>query len=57
MATSGVYFERRKYCGKYVTPLLDGRTGQFWTATKQCERGGWRVHGGGCADENRFYTT
>jgi thiamine biosynthesis lipoprotein len=28
MATSGVYFERRKYRGKYVTPLLDGRTGQ-----------------------------
>jgi Membrane-associated lipoprotein involved in thiamine biosynthesis len=28
MATSGVYFERRKYRGKYVGPLLDGRTGQ-----------------------------
>jgi thiamine biosynthesis lipoprotein len=28
MATSGVYFERRKYRGKYVAPLLDGRTGQ-----------------------------
>ena len=28
MASSGIYFERRKYHGKYVTPLLDGRTGQ-----------------------------
>jgi len=28
MATSGVYFERRKYRGKYVGPLLDGRTSQ-----------------------------
>lgn len=28
MATSGIYFERRKYRGKYVGPLLDGRTGQ-----------------------------
>ena len=28
MATSGVYFERRKYRGKYVAPLLDGSTGQ-----------------------------
>jgi thiamine biosynthesis lipoprotein len=28
MATSGVYFERRRYRGDYVTPLLDGRTGQ-----------------------------
>ena len=28
MATSGVYFERRKYRGKYVGPILDGRTGQ-----------------------------
>ena len=28
MATSGIYFERRKYRGKYVSPLLDGRTGQ-----------------------------
>jgi thiamine biosynthesis lipoprotein len=29
MATSGIYFERRRYRGEYVTPLLDGRTGQF----------------------------
>ena len=28
MATSGVYFERRKYRGKYVGPILDGHTGQ-----------------------------
>jgi FAD:protein FMN transferase len=28
MATSGIYFERRKYRGKYVGPLLDGCTGQ-----------------------------
>ncbi|HEY2143319.1 MAG TPA: FAD:protein FMN transferase, partial [Candidatus Udaeobacter sp.] len=28
MATSGIYFERRKYRGNYVAPLLDGRTGQ-----------------------------
>jgi thiamine biosynthesis lipoprotein len=28
MATSGVYFERRKYRGKYVGPILDGRTSQ-----------------------------
>ena len=28
MATSGIYFERRKYRGKYVGPLLNGRTGQ-----------------------------
>jgi thiamine biosynthesis lipoprotein len=28
MASSGTYFERRKYRGKYVAPLLDGRTGQ-----------------------------
>jgi thiamine biosynthesis lipoprotein len=28
MATSGIYFERRKYRGKYVGPILDGRTGQ-----------------------------
>jgi thiamine biosynthesis lipoprotein len=28
MATSGIYFERRRYRGRYVTPLLDGRTGQ-----------------------------
>jgi thiamine biosynthesis lipoprotein len=28
MATSGIYFERRKYRGKYVGPLLDGRTRQ-----------------------------
>jgi len=28
MATSGIYFERRKYRGRYVSPLLDGRTGQ-----------------------------
>jgi len=25
MATSGIYFERRKYKGQYVSPLLDGR--------------------------------
>jgi thiamine biosynthesis lipoprotein len=28
MATSGIYFQRRRYRGDYVTPLLDGRTGQ-----------------------------
>jgi thiamine biosynthesis lipoprotein len=28
MATSGTYFERRKYRGKYVAPLVDGQTGQ-----------------------------
>jgi FAD:protein FMN transferase len=28
MATSGIYFARRKYRGKFVGPLLDGRTGQ-----------------------------
>jgi thiamine biosynthesis lipoprotein len=28
MATSGIYFERRKHQGQYVSPLLDGRTGQ-----------------------------
>jgi FAD:protein FMN transferase len=28
MATSGIYFEHRKYRGKYVGPVLDGRTGQ-----------------------------
>jgi thiamine biosynthesis lipoprotein len=28
MATSAIYFKRRKYRGKYVGPLLDGRTGQ-----------------------------
>jgi thiamine biosynthesis lipoprotein len=28
MATSGIYFGRRKFRGKYVGPLLDGRTGQ-----------------------------
>jgi FAD:protein FMN transferase len=28
MATSGIYFGRRKYRGTYVGPLLDGRTGQ-----------------------------
>jgi thiamine biosynthesis lipoprotein len=28
MATSGVYFNRRKYRGKYVAPLIDGQTGQ-----------------------------
>src|SRR5919108_3393445 len=28
MATSGIYFERRKYCGKDVSPLVDGHTGQ-----------------------------
>jgi thiamine biosynthesis lipoprotein len=28
MATSGIYFERRKRQGQYVSPLLDGRTGQ-----------------------------
>jgi FAD:protein FMN transferase len=28
MATSGIYFERRKYRGKDVAPLVDGHTGQ-----------------------------
>jgi FAD:protein FMN transferase len=28
MATSAICFERRRYRGKYVGPLLDGRTGQ-----------------------------
>jgi thiamine biosynthesis lipoprotein len=28
MATSGIYLERRKYRGKYVGPMLDGRTSQ-----------------------------
>jgi thiamine biosynthesis lipoprotein len=28
MATSGIYFEHRKYLGKYVTPLVDGHTSQ-----------------------------
>jgi len=28
MATSGIYFERRKHHGRYVSPLLDGRSGQ-----------------------------
>jgi FAD:protein FMN transferase len=28
MATSGIYFERRKHHGQYVSPLLDGRSGQ-----------------------------
>jgi FAD:protein FMN transferase len=28
MATSAIYFERRKYRGKYVAPVLNGRTGQ-----------------------------
>ena len=28
LATSAIYFERRKYRGKYVAPLLDGRTGR-----------------------------
>ena len=28
MATSAIYFERRKYRGKYVGPLLNGRTRQ-----------------------------
>jgi thiamine biosynthesis lipoprotein len=28
MATSGIYFQRRRYRGNFVTPLLDGRTGQ-----------------------------
>jgi len=29
MATSAIYFQRRRYRGDYVTALLDGRTGQF----------------------------
>ena len=29
MATSGIYFERRKHRRNYVGPLLDGRTGRF----------------------------
>jgi thiamine biosynthesis lipoprotein len=28
MATSGIYFGRRKYQGQYVSPLLDARSGQ-----------------------------
>jgi thiamine biosynthesis lipoprotein len=28
MATSGIYFTRRKERGRYVSPLLDGRTGR-----------------------------
>jgi FAD:protein FMN transferase len=28
MATSGIYFDRRKYRGKYVAPLIDGQTGK-----------------------------
>ena len=28
MATSGIYFERRKYRGRYVGPIVDGRTSQ-----------------------------
>ena len=28
MATSGIYFARRRYRGKYVSPLLDGCTGR-----------------------------
>jgi thiamine biosynthesis lipoprotein len=28
MATSGIYFERRKYRGNYVGPMFDGRTSQ-----------------------------
>jgi FAD:protein FMN transferase len=28
MATSGIYLERRKYLGNYVSPMLDGRTTQ-----------------------------
>ena len=28
MATSGIYFERRKHDGHYVSPLVDGRRGQ-----------------------------
>jgi len=28
MATSGIYFERRKHHAQYVSPLLDGRTRQ-----------------------------
>ena len=28
MATSGIYFQRRKYRGRYVSPLLDGRNGE-----------------------------
>ena len=28
MATSGVYFQRRKHHGQYVSPLLDGRSGR-----------------------------
>jgi FAD:protein FMN transferase len=28
MATSGIYFQRHRYRGEYVTPLLDGRTRQ-----------------------------
>jgi FAD:protein FMN transferase len=28
MATSGIYFARRKYCGRSVSPMIDGRTGR-----------------------------
>jgi FAD:protein FMN transferase len=28
MATSGIYFARRKDCGRYLSPLLDGHTGR-----------------------------
>ena len=28
MATSGIYFERRKHHAQYVSPLLDGRSGR-----------------------------
>jgi len=28
MATSAIYFQRRKHRGRYVSPLLDGRNGQ-----------------------------
>src|SRR5260370_35599973 len=28
MATSGIYFDRRKYRRKYVAPILDGRNSQ-----------------------------
>lgn len=28
MATSGIYFQRRRYRGRHVSPVLDGRNGQ-----------------------------
>jgi thiamine biosynthesis lipoprotein len=28
LATSGVYFQRRRFRGKYLGPLIDGRTGR-----------------------------